>query len=238
MYIVYHARKMVGVRWIMAFRADEAARTGYEQVESYLVPRPRDADESQRARSKTALLDIVDELGPVIDTYPTWHPLVCNHDGRHPATIPSDRCGYKGLDHTRYFVNGFITCPYGDGQDVIDSVAALPYHPAATITAERLDVQLYNANATPILVKCKWEKPLPIGGMIPLSIVMPLILEKEVPCWRWSEVAETWETMRPYFLGTPHGSRSSLFVSQETGQAIKKIWEALIYTGKFGPIKV
>ncbi|MGB5235252.1 MAG: hypothetical protein WBN85_08775, partial [Candidatus Macondimonas sp.] len=75
-------------------------------------------------------------------------------------------------------------------------------------------------------------------GMIPLSIAMPLILEKEVPCWHWAEVAETWETMRPYFLGRPHGGRSSLFVSQETGQAIKKTWNALIFTGMFGPIKV
>lgn len=33
-------------------------------------------------------------------------------------------------------------------------------------------------------------------------------------------------------------SRSSLFVSQETGQAIKKIWDALIFTEMFGPIKV
>lgn len=222
----------------MAFRADEVARVGYEKVERYLVPRPRDADESQRVRSKEALLNIVDELGPVIDSYPTWHPLVCNHDDRDPVTTPSDRCGYRGLDHTRYFVNGFITCPYDDGQDVIDSVAAFPYHPAASITAERLDVQLYNQTTTPILVKCDWKESLPMDGMIPLSIAMPLLLEKEVPCWRWSQRAETWETMRPYFLGTPHGSRSSLFVSQETGQAMKKIWEALNNTGMFGPIKV
>lgn len=225
----------------MAFRADEAALTGYEQVEAYLVPRPRDADEGERARSKEALRDIVDELGPVVDSYPTWHPLVRNHDPRQPATTPSYRCGYNGLDHTRYFVNGFITCPYtasGRADQVIDSVKALPYHPAATITAERLDVQLYSPEATPVLVKCEWHKPLDADRMIPLSIAMPLILEKEVPCWHWAEVAETWETMRPYLLGRPHGSRSSLFVSQETGQAIKKIWNALIYTGMFGPIKV
>lgn len=34
------------------------------------------------------------------------------------------------------------------------------------------------------------------------------------------------------------GSRSSLFLSQDAGQAVKKIWETLIYTGMFGPIKV
>jgi len=222
----------------MAFRAGEAAEIGYEQVEAYLVPRPRDASEFQRIRSKEVLQAIVNELGPVVDAYPTWHPLVSNHDNRSLVTTPSVQCGYKGLDHTKFFAKGFITCPYGDGQEVIDSVLALPYHRTATITAEKLNVQLYNPNATPILVKCSWEKPLNADGMIPLSIAIPLILEKEIPCWQWAEVAETWETMRPYFLGRPHGSRSSLFVSQETGQAIKKIWNALIYTGMFGPIKV
>ncbi|MGO1766781.1 hypothetical protein CAP48_12455 [Advenella sp. S44] len=222
----------------MAFRADEAAQANYHEAENYLIPRARDASEAERQRSKDAFADIVDRCGPVIDSYPTWHPLVRNHNAHSPQTLPSDRCGYKGLDHTRYFVNGFITCPYGDGQEVIDSVNDLHRHHVASITAEKLDVQFYNPTATPILVTCNWEKPLPMDRMIPLSIAMPLILEQELPCWRWSEVAETWETMRSYFLGNPHGSRSSLFVNQETGQAIKKVWNALIYTGMFGPIKV
>lgn len=225
----------------MAFRADEAARIGYEEVEAYLVPRPRSADEAERARSKEALLDILDQLGPVVDAYPSWHPLVCNYEGQVPTTTPSEACGYKGLDHTRYFAHGFITCPYaasGKAEKVIESVKALPFHAAARITAEKLDVQLYHPDAAPVLVKCEWRKSLDPDGMIPLAIAMPLILQKEVPCWEWTEVAETWESMRPYFLGRPHGSRSSLFVSQDTGQAIKKIWNALIFTGMFGPIKV
>ena len=36
----------------------------------------------------------------------------------------------------------------------------------------------------------------------------------------------------------PHGSRSSLFVTQETGLTMKKVWIMLINTGMFGPIKV
>ena len=222
----------------MAFRADEAAQRGYEQVQAFLIPRPQYADQSVRDKSREALAEIADGLGPVVDTYPTWHPLVRNHDGHHPVTVPSDRCGYQGLDHTRYFVNGFITCPYGDGQDVIDSVQSLPRHPIAHISAERIDAKLYNPDATPILVKCNWDPLMGNDGMIPLSVAMPLLLEQELPCWRWSQVAETWESMRYYFLGSPHGARSSLFVNQETGQAIKKVWNALIYTGMFGPIKV
>lgn len=220
----------------MAFRADESARTGFDEVERYFVS--RNVDVAERARSKAALQDLIESLGPVVSSYPSWHPLVCNHSDRHPETIPGERCGYVGLDHTRYFANGFITCPYDGGQRVIDSVGALSRHIVATIEAERLDVQLYNLSASPILVKCTWEKDLLPDGTIPLSIAMPLILEKELPGWRWAEVAETWETMRSYFLGTPSGSRSSLFVNQETGQAIKKIWNALISTGMYGPIKV
>lgn len=223
----------------MAFRAEEAAKAGYEAAESYLIGRLLDASADERARSKEALLDIVEELGPAVDAYPTWHPLVRHHDDRHPVTLPGSECGYQGLDHTRHFAHGFITCPYGDGQDVIDSVGKLQFeHPMATITAERLDVKFYSSSATPILVKCEWHKPLSMDMLIPLSSAMPLLLEKEVPCWEWAQLAETWETMRPYFLGAPRGARSSLFVSQETGQAIKKVWEALIYTGMFGPIKV
>jgi len=220
----------------MAFRADESARAGFDDVERYFVS--RNIDVSERARSKAALQDLVETLGPVVSGYPSWHPLVCNHDGRYPETIPGDRSGYTGLDHTRYFANGFITCPYDDGQRVIDSVCALPLNPAANIEAERLDVQLYNTDVSPILVKCTWNKGLLPDGTIPLSVALPLLLEKELPGWRWADVAETWETMRPYFLGAPSGSRSSLFVNQETGQAIKKIWNALIFTGMYGPIRV
>jgi hypothetical protein len=226
----------------MSFRADEAAQAGYEEAESYLIGRMRDLPADEQARSREALQDIVDELGPVVDAYPSWHPLVRHHDDQHPVTLPGPECGYQGLDHTLYFAHGFVTCPYGasqNGQKVLDSVEALQFkHQAATITAERLDVKFYNSEAKPILVRCEWSKPLPMDKLIPLRIVIPLLLEKEVPCWEWSKVAETWETMRPYFLGAPHGARSSLFVSQETGQAIKKVWEAQIYTGMFGPIKV
>ena len=120
---------------------------------------------------------------------------------------------------------------------MIDAVDRLPRHPLATIQAEYLQASLYQPTATPILVSCEWDKALPMDGMIPKSWAIPLILEKEVPCWRWAQCAESWATMRPYLLGCPHGSRSSLFVNQETGQTIKNIWNALINTGMFGPIR-
>lgn len=220
----------------MAFRADESARTGLESVKNYLIP--RNLSEDQREKSENKLFEIEDKYGPAVAGYPSWHPLVTHHDDRCPTTTPNDRCGYQGLDHTKYFLNAFITCPYGNGQKVIDSVEALPYSSVATITAERLDVKFYQSNANPILVRCDWSKPLQDDGMIPASLAIPLMLKKEIPCWEWSTYGETWETMRSYFLGLPHGSRSSLFVNQETALAMKKIWTLLINTEMFGPIKV
>ena len=220
----------------MAFRADESARNGFESVKDYLIP--RDIEVGERKRSENKLLDIVDKYGLVVDNYPSWHPLVTHHDDRCPTIVPSDRCGYKGLDHTRCFMNAFITCPYGDVQKILDSVEALPNSPIATIRAEQLDVQLYQPDANPILIFCDWNVPISPNKMIPASIAVPLMLQKEVPCWEWAEYGETWEAMRSYFLGSPHGSRSSLFITQETALTMKKIWNLLINTGMFGSIRV
>lgn len=221
----------------MAFRADEAARLRYEQASRYLVSREICADPSEAARSRDKLAEIVDELGPFIDEYPSWHPLVSNHEpsDREWARWPSNRCGYAGLDHNVYLANGFITCPYREPQKVIDAVNQLPRHRAALISAEQLDVQFYQPNAKPVLIRCDWGVDLE-EGTIPLAVAMPLFLEKEVPLWgAWNTHAEPWESMRPYILGAPYGRRSSLFVNQETGQAMKKVWEALVASGMFGP---
>jgi len=64
------------------------------------------------------------------------------------------------------------------------------------------------------------------------------MLEFELPLWRTSEVGETWDTMRSYILGSPHGKSSSLFINKETGTVMKSIWNSLIYTGMFGSLYV
>ena len=216
----------------MAFRADESAQRALENLKNNFIPRNIDADE--RMRSEDALDSIVEQYGPVVESYPTWHPLVPQLDDRMPVTQPDERCGYRGLDHTRYFANAFVTCPYGDGQDVLDSVDKLQDCGVATIEAEHLDVKLYRTNTPPILVYCDWHKPIDANGIIPASIAIPLLLQKEVSCWEWASYPERWETMRYYFLGSPHGARSSHFVDQDTAVKMKKIWNLLISTGMFG----
>ena len=220
----------------MAFRADEAAARGYDEVRNYFVS--RHFTPAERAQSEKALREIIEEVGPPVESYPTWHPLVAQHDGRNPETRPSKRSGYEGLDHTRFFAHGFITCPYVNGDDVIASAYRIKCPPGVSITAERLDGPFYDDNADPILVRCEWTRDLEVNHTIPKALAVPLMLEQEVPCWHWAQRAETWETMRHYLLGQPHGSRSSLFVTQDTALAIKKIYLSLVESGMFGPLRL
>jgi hypothetical protein len=224
----------------MAFRADEQANVGREGAIDYLIT--KNIPTSDRQRSLAVFDEILDKYGPVVRSYPSWHPLMTANGnkrdlGRYPQTSPNVDSGYAGLDHTIYLRNAFITCPYSGAKNVIDAVNSLKGHADATISAEELDVPLYMPNATPVLVKCEWHEDMDLDGTIPKQVAVGLLLEQEVPCWRWAQVAETWEDMRHYILGSPRGSKSSLFVNQETGNALKHVYMMLIKTGIFGPIR-
>jgi len=105
----------------MVFRANEASLAGFETAKNKLVS--KDFSPSEKEKSEETLRMIIDECGDVIQSYPIWHPLVSNNDPKSFITIPEDkRCGYIGLDHNIYFVNGFITCPYGDPDVTINSI--------------------------------------------------------------------------------------------------------------------
>lgn len=224
----------------MIFRANEAIENGRRYAMGKLIG--RSIAEAEAAKSRAMLDEIIDRHGPVVDTYPYWHPLVAdNQDYASPVTHPGTRCGYEGLDHTVFLRNGFVTCPYSDGSAVLQSVAQLNERDVTkgvvTISAERIEAQLYHPSATPILVTCEWHRQLHTDGTIPAALAVPLLLERELPVWRSSQVAETWKTMAPYILGQPCGSRSSLFVSEADGQILKTTWNALIKTGMFGPMR-
>lgn len=224
----------------MAFRANEEQSRLYQALVSRLVG--PSIDREKRSASKDVLDSIIDRYGPVVEAYPIWHPLVAAKDSGSSAITPSERCGYEGLDHTYFLRNAFITCPYVGVEEVMASVKQVARHPfvsgVAEISAEEIDATLYADNAHPILVKCDWQKRMDHDGTIPAGVAVALILEQQVPCWRSAQVGETWKTMCPYLLGQPYGSRSSLFVNQDTGQQIKDIWNAIINTGMFGNLRV
>lgn len=216
----------------MAFRADEAAQDGHERARRYLAANELDAKE--RSRAIETLEELISDHGPVIQAYPTWHPLVPQLSARRSERRPNDRCGYRGLDHTICFVNGFVSCPYGDGDEIIDSVQKIN-HDCAYIEARKLDVTFYNKGTTSILVTCYWREEI-IDHMIPKRLAVPLMIREEMRMWQHAEVGERWESKRPDLLGEPHGSRSSLFVTQETALSMKRAYMAMVESGMFGPL--
>lgn len=228
----YLAQRVLEI--IMAFRADEAAEQGWNSLKRYYLSRnisPKDRDVGE-----DFLQELMVSIGPVVSRYPTWHPLVPTSNRRAMLGIPSKDNGYIGLDHTVYFVHGFITCPYTNGDEVLKSVNELPRSSDAYVTAEKLDIQLYNEGTTAVLVRCEWEESLDCDNMIPSRIAVPLMMEHELQFRHAAQVAERWENMRPYLLGEPHGARSSLFVNQETAMAIKKSYLSMVESGMFGPL--
>jgi hypothetical protein len=93
-------------------------------------------------------------------------------------------------------------------------------------------------HTTPILVRCDWEDAFPERHMVPKKLAVPLMIQQEMRMWQRGEFGERWDTMRPYLLGEPYGSRSSLFVTQETAMAIKRVYTAMVESGMFGPLFV
>ena len=217
----------------MLFRANEAASSGLQNAIDYLTP--RGAESADRLRIERCVAALVDAHGPVVESYPSWHPLLAAQDtyDSHPVVRPGPDCGYKGLDHTVLFAHAFVTCPYHRGDEKIEkieeSVRRLPRNVDADIEATVLDEWLYNASTTAVLVTCTWAIPPGSAGSlhndhtISKALAVPMLLEHMLPWRRQAQVGETWETMRPYILGNPHGALSSLFISQETGTAMRMI---------------
>ena len=228
----------------MAFRADEAADDGRRRAYRILAPEFAGLDREVARLSKETIDHLIEDLGPVVELYPTWHPVVARpwlyaaDNDRLQETIRSpEQAGFAGLDHTVFFTGGFVTCPYGDKwKDVIASVEARPDHPYARLKAFRIPDVLYSPDTAPVVVKCLCHRDLNADETVPFRMAAPLLLQEELRWCLSAEVGETWETMAPYFLGTPRGQVSSLFVNQRTGQAMKKLWNHVSKAGLFGPI--
>lgn len=114
------------------FRANEEAAERRSQAFNYFIPKGApvqairaalDGDKSndeEILRARHALSVITDKLGPFVAHYPEWHPLMSLHNpGHHDSRTQPN---VKNLDHTRYLVNGFITCPYHGGDELIASI--------------------------------------------------------------------------------------------------------------------
>lgn len=214
----------------MEFRSPAAAAATNAKVCEYLTQNLSDPING-RAIFDTLLAD----LGNAIDSYPDWHPILTlpQHSSDKMVYSLSQIDAYKGKDHTRYFVRGFVTCPYSldTAEQLVTKVNAIP-----GLEAYRLDSPLYSDHAYPVVVQAI-EIELEADGTIRSRDALAWSVQQMLKHARDADVAETWWNMRSSLLGEPNGSRSSLLVNQFTGGHMRKILEALNNSGLFGPIK-
>ena len=217
----------------MAFRINESKYNGLQKAIQYLTNIENNGfSTKEREEGKSYLEWLTHRIGPVVDSYPIWHPLMTSSRSKKVRpNHPSAECGYYGLDHTILFAHGFITCPYTDGMDVIESVKALSKSKVAEISAVKLDYPLYAVGASPILVECHWKFGLESDLTIPSKVAVALMLKQALLDWEQSEYAQSWENISYCMLGSPHGQLSSLFINRETGLKMRKAWQAVCAAG-------
>lgn len=214
----------------MEFRAPTVAAQQKARTIEYLTKNLSDPDAGRQVVD-----GLLDELGNAVDIFPDWHPILTappQDTSEHISSLSQLRI-YDATDHTVEFVRGFVTCPYSD--DRADKLVN-EVNQVQGLNARRLQEPLYADNAYPVVVEA-YEVSLEADGTIRSRDALAWFAQQEVKNARNAQVAETWWNMRSYLLGSPHGSRSSLFVNQHTGVHMRKILEALNNSGMFGPIK-
>lgn len=177
---------------------------------------------------------LIKELGPPIDCYPDWHPiLTLPADGMVMDNSLSQIRAYEGIDHTVSFMKGFVTCPYSENaaQKLVSNING-----THGISAYRLDTPLYSDNSFPVVVQAS-PVELEGDGTIRNRDAVLWCTALLVESAKTSSVGETWWSIKDNLLGTPNGARSSIFVNQYTGSHIRKILEVLNNSGVFGPVK-
>jgi hypothetical protein len=214
----------------MEFRSPTVAAQQNAAAITYLTKSLRDP-----AAGRAVVEQLIAELGNATDGYPDWHPILTSppRDSSEHRSSLQQIGAYRGLDHTIEFVRGFVTCPYSEeaADRLVNAVNAVP-----NLRAYRLSVPLYSDEAYPVVVAA-WNIELEGDGTIRSRDALSWFVSLSVSEAANAQVAETWWNIRSYILGSPHGSRSSLFVNQHTGAHMRKILEAMNESGMFGPIK-
>lgn len=218
----------------MGFRADEAAETNLKNAVQRMT---QGLEPGQREKAEQMLRAIVAECGPVVESYPVWHPLV--NTGGHTRSRfanggrPSTDHGWKRIDHAVFMRSGFITAPHGGSADVVNAAKALTDLGGAVYNAEVLPKgALYFESATPVVVRVYIA--LEDDGTIEQRRALRGLLEYAHAFVAHAEVAEPWENLTGILLGYPNGKRSSLLINEATGNAMRKVILALNKAGAFG----
>lgn len=223
----------------MAFRSDESAEIGFNRALRYLARHPESGmTKMEIAGAECYLRNLVKRVGPVVGEYPVWHPLVshCSASIQDSMNLtPKNDLGYRGLDHTIYFVHGFITCPYQETsvQDLFDSIQDINKNFGFALSCEKVKVPLYRKCVFPVLVTSnacyQIENDLTIGKKSAIELFLKSVVKSAE--FHFDNV--DWKDFSDTLLGAPSGARSSLFVNEATGQALKTLCMTLVKQGFF-----
>jgi hypothetical protein len=213
----------------MEFRSPTVAAQQNAKAMSYLV-----GNLSDQVAGRLLVEELILELGSAVDRYPDWHPILTTpprHSGEHISDL-AQLPAYAGVRHTKEFVRGFVTCPYSekDADELVKSVGKIP-----GLHARRLDAPLYDDAAHPVVIVAM-NIELEADGTIRSRDAIAWFAQRAAASADRAQVAETWWNIRSLILGSPHGSRSSLFVNQHAGLHMRKILEAMNASGMFGPV--
>lgn len=214
----------------MEFRAPSVAKTQNSAATEYLTK-----SLSDQKKGIEVLTEVFQTLGNAVYSFPDWHPILTIPQKTafyHMGNI-SQISLYNGIDHTQEFVRGFVTCPYSEetANQLVKRMNQI-----SGLNVYRLESALYADNAFPVVVEA-YEVELEADGTIRSKDALRWFVQQAMSEAKTAQVAETWWNVRSLILGSPHGSRSSLFVNQFTGVHMRKILEALNNSGLFGPIK-
>lgn len=221
----------------MTFRANESAT---DLLDAAVHALTHGLPVDQRPAAAEYIRDLAAEHGPVVKGYPFWHPFLRTSDFRNNYiySTPCYQNGWDGLDHTVFFARAFVTCPYTDGSAVSASTEAInatlkERQSPHLLSARRLPMALYVDRVTPVLVKTTMDvgedsaitNDEALEGFLWLASVLLRM---------GGEVVEPWENVKEFFLGTPCGTRSSLFVSEKAGSTMRRLLAELNKSGVFG----
>lgn len=216
----------------MDFNRQESAQQQNKETMDYLVGRLSDPE---AGRAQVEML--FSELGDSVSHYPAWHPILSlppKESSRDVYSI-SNIGLYEGADHTRLFVQGFVTCPY-DKSSAKKLVRAVEESGIRGLTARRIKVPLYADGTYPVVVEaCNLE--LEKDGTIESRCALVGFL-KHFSNSKLEEASysEEWKNISWMYLGSPGGHVSSLFASEETGRHMKSIVKAINASGMLGPV--
>lgn len=206
----------------MSFRYDEAVAEGRSWAITHKTSYFKG---EEKIKSINFIDSLIEKYGPVIEYYPHWHPLRIFQDA-HYIQQP-----VRFVDHGLHLRDATLLAPYDESFDALQSFCE-----PRRLLATRLDgkgpyhhprVQLYlvvalnfvygddryiDRKAAVETMIDGWKKPFEYGHERSA---------REFTCW------ESWETMHGFLLGRPCGKRSSVFVDEETGQAIRRLYAVM-----------